>query len=618
MSTNRVGARSSRGISRRTFLSTSATAGAAAASFALVGCGDDDDDKSPSASPAATQPAAGGASPAAASPAAASPAASPSSAAVRRGGILRFALPQDPGTLDPMAGNSFTVWQVTGFVYEKLFRYKAGPGQDPGLFETEPCLAESATASADGLTYTVKLKRGVKWHAPVSRELDADDVVYSWRRWIGEIAGKPANPSAANDVAIIDTVEKVDNYTVVFKLKKIQGDFFARYSELGFWQIAPRESGTAFDPAQKMVGTGPWMFDSLVPGTVLKLKRNPEWHMSKEAPYVDAVELNYVPEYATRLNQFLAGNIDTTVIQGRDLGRAKGAIKDLQVVITIPTLNNGSLNFQGADLAPNAPWRDPRVRAAISMAIDRNAMLEAAYDLKTVEGLGFKVPRRFNNVTSSMYPPFWLDPQGGTPFKAGDTVMKKENQAKFKYSPADAKKLLEAAGFKDGFKTSLHTTAGRYGAAFDQITELMQAYLGQVGITAELKVEDYNALYLPETVVKGNFDGIAHIAGGGGVRIAFWAAYLPSSIGYRNSGHINDPVLTDRINKMLENRDAEATRKDILSIQDLMADTMYRIPTQNGAVGDYNGFAATMKNTDFQTQGYSQGSEVYPYYWRSA
>lgn len=97
------------------------------------------------------------------------------------------------------------------------------------------------------------------------------------------------------------------------------------------------------------------------------------------------------------------------------------------------------------------------------MAIDRDALLDAAYNVKDVKKLGLKVERRWNNDMPSFESGYWLDPQGKFQIKGGDPKISADNAKSFKFDPAEAKKLLSAAAQASGFKTKLHTTSSRYG-----------------------------------------------------------------------------------------------------------------------------------------------------------
>lgn len=596
-----------RRLSRRTTLRYAAGA-SAAGGLALAGCGDDDDSgKSPTA--AATQ-ASGGSSPAAGG---ASPAASPAAAKPKKGGTWRLAMNGDPTNLDPMVGTALPTHQTAGFVYSKLFRFKAGPGIDPGAYSMEPDLAESMTVSPDGLKYTVKLKSNAKWHPPVSRAVDADDVVFSWKRYVGQIQGFPAAPGAASMNLYLGNVEATDPKTVVFTMKEPRGEFLA--SENKWLWIMPKETGTAFNPAQKLVGTGPFLFESYVPGAggSIKFKRNPEWHLGPEAPYFDAVEVAIVPEYTTRLQQFLAGRLDTVDLLGQDIQRALDTVKGMQLYVGGAELPNSQISpsdWSGGTV----PWKDARVRKAISMALDRNSMLDAAYNLKDLEKLNIGAKRVWNNDVAAADASFWLDPQAKFQAKPSDEKMTADNVKAFAYNPAEAKKLLEAAGATN-FKAKLYTTSSRYGNAFNTLTELTQQYLSQIGLQIEIADVDYSSVYITQIVVNKQFEGLLHIPRRTGVRGQF-ETYRPG--GVSNYSKIADQTLNDMITKMYQEADPEKARQQVLKLQNYTNDKMYSIPMQLGAAGGFIGYQPGLNNVkDYQVNGQDWGQECVPYYWRA-
>ena len=110
------------------------------------------------------------------------------------------------------------------------------------------------------------------------------------------------------------------------------------------------------------------------------------------------------------------------------------------------------------------PWADPRVRQAMSMMIDREAVLDIAYSLDKLAKDGFKLERKWNNFVPHAWGDYWLDPQG--------TEVSAESKSYFQYNPTAAKQLLTAAGFPDGFSANFFTVV-RYGVAFDSVTEFL-------------------------------------------------------------------------------------------------------------------------------------------------
>ncbi|WP_322818400.1 ABC transporter substrate-binding protein, partial [Tepidiforma sp.] len=197
--------------SRRRFLGAATGAAAGAAGLALVGCGDDDDDSGGTPSLATPTPGAQ------ATPTPADPYAN-----AKRGGVLKVDSTGDPPSIDPYGNLSFLTKGFSAYVYSRLFKYNAGIGVKQADLRPVGDLAESAEASPDGLTWTVKLRPNVKFHnkAPVNgRAVDTDDVKYSWGRATAE------TNTNRSQVAFVDSVQYPDKQTVVFKLKEPNAAF---------------------------------------------------------------------------------------------------------------------------------------------------------------------------------------------------------------------------------------------------------------------------------------------------------------------------------------------------------------------------------------------------------
>src|SRR5262249_29754502 len=198
------------------------------------------------------------------------------------------------------------------------------------------------------------------------------------------------------------------------------------------------------------------------------------------------------------------------------------------------------------------PFHDVRVRHAISHAIDRQAIIDAVF-IK-----GEPTPAISRGI------PEWsprID-QLGTGAKY------------YQYDPPEAKRLLAEAGFPKGFKTQLHTTGG-VGPYLIDAVQLAQRNLKDVGIEAELKIEEFGA-YTATTFV-GKFEGLA--------MAPFSIAWQPHTTLYgmympdqpRNSGHVNDPKITAMLKEQMRTQDLEARKKLIFDLQSYMAEQQYYV-----------------------------------------
>jgi peptide/nickel transport system substrate-binding protein len=200
------------------------------------------------------------------------------------------------------------------------------------------------------------------------------------------------------------------------------------------------------------------------------------------------------------------------------------------------------------------PFNDVRVRRAISHAIDRQGLIEAVW------GRGEPTPAVARGLVEWSLP---VDQLG-----AGAKY--------YQYDPKEARRLLAEAGYPKGFKTQLTVTTG-LGRDLVDDAQLTQRYLKDVGIEAELKLQEHGA-YMA-TTVQGKFDGL--------VRGPFGIAWEPDAPLYRSyaadstwsAAHLNDPKLTAMLKAQRRTKDLEARRKIIFDIQRYAAEQQYYVYT---------------------------------------
>lgn len=232
---------------------------------------------------------------------------SPAGPAPRRGGTLRIANVSDPPTLD-MAATTVGVTSIVGnAIYETLFAFDAG-------WRPQPHLAESYTASGDGLTYTIRLRRAVPFHN--GREMTAEDVVASLNHW-GKVGSRGITAFRS-----VDSVTAADKYTVVIRLKEPFAAllaFLALPSSAAI--IMPKEVADAAPagPAREYIGTGPYRFSEWIPNRHIRLTRFIGYAPRSEAPSMFAGkrealadELIFYPvgSVATRIAGVQSGEFD--------------------------------------------------------------------------------------------------------------------------------------------------------------------------------------------------------------------------------------------------------------------------------------------------------------------
>jgi peptide/nickel transport system substrate-binding protein len=309
-----------------------------------------------------------------------------------------------------------------------------------------PSLAESWSASKDGLTYTFVLRRGVKFHNgdPVT----AEDVKFSFERYRG----------TSNKIfkARIAGVDVVDARTVRFRLKQPWPDFLTFYATPATgaaWIVPKKYVESVGDEGFKKapIGAGPYKFVSFKPGVELVLEANEQYW--RKAPSIQRLVFKSVPDDSTRLAMLKRGEADVVYSLRGVLGDEVRKTPGLVFKPTLTTFTEWLVFTEQWN--PRSPWHDRRVRLAANLAVDRQAINQAEY-------LGAGRP------TASIIPHgmdyYWPAPP-------------------YPYDPAKARALLAEAGYPGGFDGGAIGTDMVYGA----IVEAAANYLQTVGIRVTVR-----------------------------------------------------------------------------------------------------------------------------------
>ncbi len=573
--------------SRRAVLSGTMSLGVGAAGLGLVGCGSDSTSESNDASILAT-PTVG-----------TNPTATPTDpfANAKRGGTLNYFFPGDPPTIDPFNSQSAYTKSLAAFVYSRLFRLGTGVGIKTADLKPIPDAAESAEPSPDGMAWTIKLRPGVKFHnvAPVNaREITTDDVKYSWSRLTAK-----TSPNATQ-VSFVDKVEYPDASTVKFTLKVPNAAFLDVLADANLLWLMPKEADGGFDSAKTMIGSGPWVFDSYTASVGIKVKKNPAWHVPG-FPLMDAVDIAIIPEYPNRIAQYQAGSLDVVDPSADDLVNLKKQNSEAQLFGQVAA-QSSMLYF---DSDPASPWnKDPRVRLAVSMSLDRDGLTDLAYNIKKLQSQGIDVKSPWNNKIPAGLERFWLDPQSKD---------QGESAKYFKYDPAGAKQLLSAAGVPD-LPLTYQYAGNRYGTAFNAMAEANIQFFNAVGIKTTVDVQDYNSKYITQTAV-GNFKGIAF---GPETPYPEAGSYVIREFTDDPTAHskINDPELKALALQQRQELDPAKRKELFYEIQRKNAEKMWFIPHQFGAGTVWTAWQPWMQTVmTLNTTGYGAGTETFPFRW---
>lgn len=330
-----------------------------------------------------------------------------------------------------------------------------------------PSLAENWDISDDGLEYTFHLRQGVKFHN--GNDFTAEDVAYTFHRMLTVEGGvntefidqiKGANELLAGETDTLEGVEVVDDYTIKVTLKEPFAGFLASISSPGvsiYDSEATEAAGDQFgmDPAVT-VGTGPFEFSSWSFNNQLVLTRNEDYW--KGASKLPGVVIKIIPDTETQSMMFESGELDIL-----DLDYAADSVDRFTETYPDQIVQGPRVGIVYFTMNFNKePFQDVRVRKAVQMSIDRQAILDALYG-----GRG--------QVEQGIFPHGLI---GFNP-----------DQEEIKYDPEAAKALLAEAGYADGFDMEIAADS----SASDTMTmalEIVSDQLAEVGIRAEIKNYD--------------------------------------------------------------------------------------------------------------------------------
>ena len=308
------------------------------------------------------------------------------------------------------------------------------------------CLAESWSASEDGLGYEFVIRKGAKFHngEPVTGE----DVKFSFERYRGA-----SHELMQEQVAAIETP---DPGRVHFKLKKPWPDFLTFYSSASGsgWVVPKKYVEQVGDEGFKKapMGAGPYKFVSFTPGVELVLEAFEDYW--RKPPSVRRLVMKVIPDEATRLAALTRGEIDIAYsIRGElaeELQRTPGLT--LKPVVA----QDPNWIYFPDQWDPKSPWHNERVRRAASLAIDRQGTNEALT-------LGHSLVTG-NPVVADNYEFFWQPPMPV-------------------YDPEKAKQILAEAGFPKGFDGGEYFCDSSYANVGEAVLDNLQA----VGIRMKLR-----------------------------------------------------------------------------------------------------------------------------------
>ncbi|MFN3663413.1 ABC transporter substrate-binding protein [Yoonia sp.] len=361
-----------------------------------------------------------------------------------------------PSSMDPHFATTGQNQQVAAVLYDRLIHI-----DDDGNFA--PGLATEWDVSEDRLTWTFTLREGVTFHD--GSPFTAADAVFTFDR-IPQVPNSPA--PFTQRLAAIESAEAVDDYTLVITTTDPAPGL---PTDLSTIYIVSQNVGDAasadFDRGTAAIGTGPYRQVSYSPGENLVLERNPDYW--GDAPDFDDVNIRFLENSASRVASLQAGEVDfIDSVPPNDLDRLR-EIADLTVIAE----PSARMVYMGLDqleettvmIDPSVgnPFQDQRVREALSLAINREAI---------VDRIQFQ-----SGAPANQFAPEGI-------FGHNPDIPQPE------YDPERARALLEEAGYGDGWAMMIHGPAGRYVNDTDVLLAVGQMW-SQLGL--DINVENVPA-----------------------------------------------------------------------------------------------------------------------------
>jgi ABC-type transport system substrate-binding protein len=366
----------------------------------------------------------------------------------------------DPRSLDPAHANDIPSGRLVAYLYDGLLRF----APDGSL---KPDLATRWETSADGRTYTFHLRQGVKFHD--GTPFSAGAVVHSFARALApDTHGVPlwpllpiagAREFAAGTASQLSGVTAQDDSTVTIALAEPLA-VFPKLLAMPVASIVPPSvpPGDGNALSEHPIGTGPWRLASWKHDDYVRLARNDAYFDG--APKIDSLEARIIPEKSTAVAEFESGNVDVLYIPEAETRDWVQTDEKKALIQSTPPLRLWYVAIN----TTHGPLADARVRRAMNEAIDRRTILD-----QMLSGRG--------TLAAGVVPPS---------LEGADSTRRA-----YSYDPADAKRLLAAAGHRGGIDVELWVSQE---PPWPRLAETLQGYLQAVGIRARIVQRDASSM----------------------------------------------------------------------------------------------------------------------------
>lgn len=383
------------------------------------------------------------------------------------GGEISMLLSKDPDNFNPILSSTTYGADIHYLVYARLFEFN-------DKWEPTPYVAKSWKASEDGLTWTITIKDGIKFHD--GNDLTADDVVFTLK----SIMDPGYTGPRAASVSPIKDISAPDKTTVKIELKEPFAPIFTNINygilEKKLFEGTPVADFDKHAVTMKPVGAGPYKFVEYKRAQYVTLERNDNWFMSQErdgAPFIQTLRWKVIPESATAQAALESGELDWMTPDAKDVADLEANFKGKLAPVNYERNGWGYMNFN----VSRPMLADKRIRQALIYGLDRQSIITGVLDDRAVIPSG-----PISNVS-------WAFDPSAKPLP---------------YDKAKAKQLIEEVGYKlnattgiyekDGQPLKLGYYASSGNSTIEGIAAIAKQNWKEIGVDLDVQLLDFNAM----------------------------------------------------------------------------------------------------------------------------
>jgi ABC-type transport system substrate-binding protein len=497
-----------------------------------------------------------------------------------KGGVYQTVDSNNIQSLEPFLGGFEATQNMA--TYSRIVKFETAKYPKPSAQVYAPDIALSWEMSPDGMTHTYKLRPNMKWDArpPTGgRALTSADLKYTFDRFNATSPNGSQLMNAKDPTAPVASWSAVDPLTFQIKTSFPYAPLNGFLANFRFVAVIPTEAYEKYDPRTDMRGTGAWLLKDFKSGSRIEFTKNPDWYDAAKVN-LDGITYNSIQEYATGVSQFRAGNLWTYALSQEDVLPTKQSLP--QLLMTRQEDFPISYSWLRMGYNQGSPFRDERVRQALSMLIDRDLFVNTFGNVDTFTKAGVEVKTRWHTAVPCGENDYWLDPKNAKDFG--------ENAKYYQLNAAEAKKLVRAAGLGDTIESKFTYRPDNTPEFIKMGQVIVGMWEAQNDFKFKINVVDNRSDFQPNYTNNMNkHDGIAYNVAAAPPDVdSFLYTYYKS--GLVRTGHVDgngqpDAKLDDYLAKQRAEADVSKRAVILKDMQRYAAQKQYLLGVPGAALG---------------------------------